>query len=143
MKRKFGERLFSKSKEAQTNEVLCKILCHNLCVLLYWLYQFGVEDVPVNLSVPSDEQQARRTTHSREKPKLEPRGGDAMNRICFYLDAPLGQTNLVGADVIAVVESTPEGKAQEAESLLEMVNRLVTSEGADRATAWRIVEKLL
>lgn len=43
IKQKFGERIFSKDATAQVNEVLCKILCHNLCVIIYWLYQFGVE----------------------------------------------------------------------------------------------------
>jgi len=43
IKQKFGERIFSKDSVGQVNEVLCKILCHNLCVIIYWLYQFGVE----------------------------------------------------------------------------------------------------
>lgn len=45
IKRKFGEKVFSKADTAQVNEVLCKMLCHNLCVVIYWLYQFGV-DIP-------------------------------------------------------------------------------------------------
>lgn len=43
IKVKFGEKIYSKGSTAQMNEVLCKVLCHNLCVLIYWLYQFGVE----------------------------------------------------------------------------------------------------
>lgn len=43
VKMKFGERIFSKNITGQMNEVLCKVLCHNICVLTYWLYQFGVE----------------------------------------------------------------------------------------------------
>ena len=34
MKRKFGHKLYSKSEVGQVNEILCKILAHNLCVLL-------------------------------------------------------------------------------------------------------------
>ena len=33
VKRKFGERLRTRTPEAQVNGVLCKILCHNLCCL--------------------------------------------------------------------------------------------------------------
>lgn len=44
IKRKFGERVLSKSDTGQENEILCKVLCHNLCVFIYWLYQFGVEE---------------------------------------------------------------------------------------------------
>jgi transposase len=43
IKRKFGERLRSKTYTAQTNEVLCKILAHNLCVLIQSMYELGVE----------------------------------------------------------------------------------------------------
>lgn len=43
IKMKFSERIFSRQSAGQMNEVLCKVLCHNLCVLIYWLYQFGVE----------------------------------------------------------------------------------------------------
>jgi len=34
IKAKFGERLRSKSATGQVNEVLCKILCHNVCCLI-------------------------------------------------------------------------------------------------------------
>jgi hypothetical protein len=34
IKSKFGSRIRSMSDTAQVNEVLCKILCHNLCVLV-------------------------------------------------------------------------------------------------------------
>lgn len=43
IKGKFGERLRSKTKVAQTNEVLCKILAHNLCCLIQSIYELGVE----------------------------------------------------------------------------------------------------
>lgn len=43
IKAKFGERLRSKSAVAQTNEVLCKILCHNLCCVIQSVYELGIE----------------------------------------------------------------------------------------------------
>jgi len=43
IKAKFGERLRSKSKAAQTNEILCKILCHNVCCLIQSIYELGIE----------------------------------------------------------------------------------------------------
>jgi transposase len=43
IKRKFGERLRSKNKTAQVNEVLCKILCHNLCCVIQSMYELGIE----------------------------------------------------------------------------------------------------
>jgi transposase len=42
IKRKFGERLRTKTETAQTNELLCKILCHNLCVVIQSMYELGV-----------------------------------------------------------------------------------------------------
>jgi transposase len=42
IKRKFGERLRSKTETAQINEVLCKVLCHNLCCLIQSFYELGV-----------------------------------------------------------------------------------------------------
>ena len=43
IKAKFGERLRSKTGTAQTNEVLCKILCHNVCCLIESIYELGIE----------------------------------------------------------------------------------------------------
>jgi transposase len=43
VKGKFGERLRSKTRTAQENEVLCKILCHNVCCLIQSMYELGVE----------------------------------------------------------------------------------------------------
>lgn len=43
IKAKFGERLRSKTIVSQTNEVLCKILCHNLCCLIQSIYELGIE----------------------------------------------------------------------------------------------------
>jgi hypothetical protein len=43
IKAKFGERIRSKTSISQTNEVLCKVLCHNLCCLIQSMYELGVE----------------------------------------------------------------------------------------------------
>lgn len=43
IKAKFGERLRGKAETAQVNEVLCKILCHNLCCLIQSIYELGIE----------------------------------------------------------------------------------------------------
>ena len=43
IKAKFGDALRSKTEIALENEVLCKVLCHNLCVLIQSLYEFGIE----------------------------------------------------------------------------------------------------
>jgi transposase/predicted nucleic acid-binding Zn finger protein len=43
VKGKFGGRLRSKGDVAQTNEALCKILCHNLCCLIQSMFESGVE----------------------------------------------------------------------------------------------------
>ena len=39
IKTKFGESLKSKTKDAQVNELLCKIICHNLCVLIHEVHE--------------------------------------------------------------------------------------------------------
>jgi hypothetical protein len=43
IKTKFGGSVRSKSPIAQVNEVLCKILCHNICVLIQSIYELGIE----------------------------------------------------------------------------------------------------
>jgi hypothetical protein len=50
IKGKFGERLGSKGCTAQINEVLCKVLCHNLCCDIQSIYELGVEP---NFSIES------------------------------------------------------------------------------------------
>lgn len=43
MKAKFGERLRSKTDTAQVNEMLLKVLCHNICCVIQSMYELGVE----------------------------------------------------------------------------------------------------
>jgi len=43
MKRKFGDGLRSKTDTAMVNEALCKVLCHNLVVLIHEIYELGIE----------------------------------------------------------------------------------------------------
>ncbi len=45
MKRKFGDGLRSKTDVAMVNEALCKILCHNLVVLIHEMYELGIDPV--------------------------------------------------------------------------------------------------
>lgn len=42
IKAKFSTRLRSKGGTAQVNEALCKILCHNICVLIQSMFEFGI-----------------------------------------------------------------------------------------------------
>lgn len=42
IKAKFRDHVRSKSEVAMINEVLCKILCHNLCVLIQETYELGI-----------------------------------------------------------------------------------------------------
>jgi hypothetical protein len=43
IKAKFGERVRSKTWQAQTNEALLKVLCHNICVVIQSIYELGIE----------------------------------------------------------------------------------------------------
>ena len=42
IKGKFGGSIRSKTPVAQRNEVLCKVLCHNICVLIASIYELGI-----------------------------------------------------------------------------------------------------
>jgi hypothetical protein len=43
IKSKFGDAVRSKSTAAQVNEVLCKVLCHNICVLIHSIHALGIK----------------------------------------------------------------------------------------------------
>ena len=45
VKAKFGGAVLSKTTVAQVNEVLAKILCHNICVLIHSMYDLGIEPI--------------------------------------------------------------------------------------------------
>jgi transposase len=45
IKAKFGPYVRSKSERAQINEALCKVLCHNLCVVIQSIYELGIDPV--------------------------------------------------------------------------------------------------
>ena len=42
IKAKFGDGLRSKTKTAQVNEALCKVLCHNICCLIQSIFELGI-----------------------------------------------------------------------------------------------------
>ena len=43
IKGKLGKALRSKTLVAQTNEILCKVLAHNICCLIHSMYELGIE----------------------------------------------------------------------------------------------------
>ena len=45
LKRKFGDSLRSKTPTALVNEALCKVLCHNLVVLIHEMHELKIERV--------------------------------------------------------------------------------------------------
>lgn len=52
IKAKFGAAVKSKSPTAQVNEVLCKVLAHNICVLIQSFYELGIESTFAPASEP-------------------------------------------------------------------------------------------
>lgn len=45
IKRKFGDFLRSKTDTAMVNESLCKVLCHNIVVLIHEMHELGIDPV--------------------------------------------------------------------------------------------------
>ena len=45
IKAKFGTQLRSKTKTAEINEALCKILAHNICVIIQEMFELGIEPI--------------------------------------------------------------------------------------------------
>lgn len=43
IKAKFGERLRSKTRRAQINEALCKVVCHNICSLIQAMHELNLK----------------------------------------------------------------------------------------------------
>jgi transposase len=42
VKRRFGGWVRSRTERSQVNEVLCKVLCHNICVMIHSIYELGI-----------------------------------------------------------------------------------------------------
>lgn len=57
IKRKFEPHLRNKTTVSQTNEALCKIICHNICVIINSIYEHGVDPEfwkdPEGISTPT------------------------------------------------------------------------------------------
>jgi len=45
IKRTFGDSLRSRTDTAMRNETLCKVLAHNLVVLIHEMYELGIDPV--------------------------------------------------------------------------------------------------
>src|SRR3989344_5500204 len=43
IKSKFGDGIRSKDETAQINEVLAKVLCHNICVVIQEIHELGIK----------------------------------------------------------------------------------------------------
>lgn len=43
VKRKFGEALRSKTDLAMKNEILAKVICHNLSCVIHGMYELGID----------------------------------------------------------------------------------------------------
>ena len=43
LKTKFGDKLKSKNFVAQKNELLCKVIAHNIVVLIHEMYELGIK----------------------------------------------------------------------------------------------------
>ena len=52
IKAKFGDKLLSKNEVAQKNELLCKVLAHNIVVLIHEIEELGIRP-DFNLPVKS------------------------------------------------------------------------------------------
>lgn len=44
IKRKFGNYLRTKNEIAMTNEILCKTLVHNICILIQEMFTLGIKN---------------------------------------------------------------------------------------------------
>ena len=45
IKQKFGKDVVSRNYQSQTNEVLLKILCHNICCLIHAYFENNIESL--------------------------------------------------------------------------------------------------
>ncbi len=64
IKSKFSEHIRSKTDTAIVNELLCKVLCHNICVVIQSMYELDIEPIfwakedNVRQSYPDDHRQS-------------------------------------------------------------------------------------
>lgn len=66
IKRKFGDTLRGKTATAQDNEVLCKVLAHNLCCLVHAHYELGITpDLTTGTTPPGEPVEPARERHLR------------------------------------------------------------------------------
>lgn len=56
VKTKFGDAVRSKTDMAARNEVLCKVLCHNICCLISAIYELGIQPVFPALNCTTEQQ---------------------------------------------------------------------------------------
>lgn len=68
MKRKFGDDVRSKTEVAMKNEVLCKILCHNICCLIHESRELGISMTFCADSTPA--QKSPNNSTSAQKPTV-------------------------------------------------------------------------
>jgi len=52
IKAKFRDHVRSKTSAAMVNEVLCKIICHNICCLIQESHELGIAVFPANGARP-------------------------------------------------------------------------------------------
>ena len=52
IKKKFGETLKSKTWTSQVNELLCKVICHNICILIAELDAFDINFIDIGTPIP-------------------------------------------------------------------------------------------
>lgn len=43
IKSKFGDSVGSKAEVAQINELLLKVLCHNICMVIQKMFELGID----------------------------------------------------------------------------------------------------
>ncbi len=66
VKRKFGADVKSKGDTAQVNEVLAKILCHNIVVLIHSFYELGIDPDFMGPAEPVEPAAARKIIYLHE-----------------------------------------------------------------------------
>ncbi len=79
IKAKFGERLWSKTEVAQTNEMLLKVVCHNICCVIRSMHELELEPTFWAASRPP------------QSPSLLQKSVTRYKSVTFWADAPFAQ----------------------------------------------------